>query len=55
MMKVTRFSQRRTILKDPVAGAWNNNLVLAPNGRLVMSISTACDDCIPASKWLLPS
>jgi hypothetical protein len=30
-----RFTRRAPILKGPVAGAENNNLVLAPNGRLV--------------------
>jgi glucose/arabinose dehydrogenase len=51
-LRGTRFARRRSVLRDPVARAWNNNLVLAPNGRLVMSISTSCDDCTPPSSWL---
>lgn len=40
-----RFAQRTLILRGPAAGAENNNLVLAPNGRLVMGISATCDHC----------
>ncbi|HEX3805750.1 MAG TPA: hypothetical protein VHV52_03120 [Gaiellaceae bacterium] len=40
-----RFTRRTLILRGPVAGAENNNLVLAPNGRLVMGISATCDHC----------
>ena len=39
------------ILDGPVAGGENNNLVLAPNGRLVMGVSASCDHCAPTSKW----
>ena len=39
------------IISGPVAGGENNNVVLAPDGRLVMGISAACDHCVPTSKW----
>jgi glucose/arabinose dehydrogenase len=39
------FARRTTILRGPVAGAENNNLVLAPSGRLVMGVSATCDHC----------
>jgi glucose/arabinose dehydrogenase len=47
----TRFGSRRTILEGPVAGGENNNLVLAPGGRLLMGVSSTCDHCRPASRW----
>jgi glucose/arabinose dehydrogenase len=46
-----RFSTRRTVLKEPRGHGWNNNLVKAPDGRLVMSISANCDHCTPRSPW----
>ena len=46
----TRFGTRRTILRGPVAGA-SNNAIAAANGRLLMSVSTTCDHCVPRSKW----
>jgi glucose/arabinose dehydrogenase len=45
------FRHQVVILDGPVVGGENNNLVLAPNGRLVMGISASCDHCVPASKW----
>jgi glucose/arabinose dehydrogenase len=47
----TRFSTRRTILVGPVPGGENNNIALAPDGRIMMGVSTSCDHCVPASKW----
>ena len=47
----TRFQSRRRILKEPAGHGWNDNLVLAPDGRLVMSISANCDHCTPRSPW----
>jgi glucose/arabinose dehydrogenase len=46
-----QFSSRRVILEGPVEGGENNNLALAPNGRVVMGVSALCDHCTPASKW----
>ena len=50
-LRGTRFTTRRSILRGPVAGGENNNLVLAPDGRLVLAVSSTCDHCAPASKW----
>jgi glucose/arabinose dehydrogenase len=47
----TRFANRTTILTEPRGHGWNNSIVAAPNGRLVMSISSACDRCAPTSRW----
>ena len=47
----TRFAQRELVLDGPVAGAENNNLVLAPDGRLVMGVSATCDHCTPRSRY----
>jgi glucose/arabinose dehydrogenase len=46
-----RFTTRRTVLKEPRGHGWNDNLVKAPDGRLVMSISANCDHCSPRSPW----
>src|SRR5262249_18370848 len=46
-----RFRTSQVILHGPVAGGENNNIVRAPNGRLVMGISAPCDHCVPKSKW----
>jgi glucose/arabinose dehydrogenase len=47
----TRFRERRTVLRGPVAGGENNNIVRAPDGRLLMGISSTCDHCVPPSRW----
>jgi glucose/arabinose dehydrogenase len=47
----TRFAARRRILAGPVPGGENNNIVLAPDGRILMGISASCDHCTPKSKW----
>jgi glucose/arabinose dehydrogenase len=46
-----RFTKRRTVLRGPVAGGENNNLVLAPDGRILMGVTASCDHCTPGSKW----
>jgi glucose/arabinose dehydrogenase len=46
-----RFARRTTILAEPGGHGWNNGIVHAPNGRMLMSISSACDHCTPASRW----
>ncbi len=46
-----RFRHRKVIVNGPVAGGENNNIVQAPNGRLVMGVSAACDHCVPSSRW----
>ena len=45
------FRHRRTVLRGPVANGENNNLVLAPDGRLVLAVSSTCDHCTPPSRW----
>jgi glucose/arabinose dehydrogenase len=50
-LRGTRFARRRTILSEPAGHGWNNSIVRAPNGRLVMSISSACDHCASTSRW----
>ncbi len=47
----TRFAHRRTVLREPAGHGWNDNLVVSPGGRLVMSISANCDHCTPRSPW----
>jgi glucose/arabinose dehydrogenase len=46
----TRFMRRTMILKGP-APAENNNLVVAPNGRLVMGVSASCDHCTTSPRF----
>ena len=47
----TRFGSRKTILTEPAGHGWNQDLVAAPDGRLVMSIASACDHCTKTSTW----
>lgn len=47
----SRFATPETILKGPAVRGENNNLVVSPDGRLVMGISAPCDHCTPASRW----
>jgi glucose/arabinose dehydrogenase len=46
-----RFRTRRTILAGPVTSGENNNIVRAPDGRLLMGISSTCDHCVPTSRF----
>jgi glucose/arabinose dehydrogenase len=50
-LRGTRFTTHATILTEPSRHGWNNAIVRAPDGRMVMSISSACDHCTPTSKW----
>jgi glucose/arabinose dehydrogenase len=45
------FGRQTTVLTGPVPGGENNNLIRAPDGRLLMGISSTCDHCVPKSKW----
>lgn len=47
----TRFATHRRILDGPVAKGENNELVLSPQGRLVMGVTASCDHCVPRSKY----
>lgn len=46
-----RFANRKVIVSGPVPGGENNNVLLAPDGSLLMGISSTCDHCVPASPW----
>jgi glucose/arabinose dehydrogenase len=46
-----RFLRRATILRGPAEGAENNNLVVAPDGRLVMGVSATCDHCAHPARY----
>lgn len=46
-----RFGEHWRILSGPAAGAENNLLVMAPDGRFVMGVSATCDRCVPASRF----
>jgi glucose/arabinose dehydrogenase len=50
-LRGTHFATRKTIVDGPVADGENNNVILAPDGRLVMGVSASCDHCVPSSKW----
>jgi len=47
----THFASRTTVLVGPKGSGENNNLVLAPDGRLLMGITATCDHCRPRSKY----
>jgi glucose/arabinose dehydrogenase len=47
----TRFTTHAIVLRGPVQGGENNDLVLAPNGRLLMGITATCDACLPHSRF----
>jgi glucose/arabinose dehydrogenase len=47
----TRFAHRKRILREPSGHGWNNGILRTSDGRLVMSISSACDHCKPKSMW----
>jgi len=44
------FGRRTLILRGPAA-AENNNLVLAPDGRLVLAVSANCDHCTTSPRY----
>jgi hypothetical protein len=46
-----RFTRRETILNGPVTGGENNNLVVSPDGRMLMGVSASCDHCVPSSRY----
>jgi len=50
-LRGTRFARRATIIREPSGHGWNNSIVAAANGRLIMSISSACDHCTSTSRW----
>jgi glucose/arabinose dehydrogenase len=44
----TRFQAHRTILTLPTGSGEVNELVLAPDGRMLMGITASCDHCTPS-------
>jgi glucose/arabinose dehydrogenase len=50
-LRGTRFARHRKILNGPVAGAENNLIAAAPDGRLMMGITATCDHCTPRSRF----
>jgi glucose/arabinose dehydrogenase len=46
----TAFATRRKILTLPAHVGESNNIVVAPNGRLLLGISASCDHCTPKSR-----
>jgi len=44
----TRFLEHRTILTLPTGSGEVNELVLAPDGRMLMGITASCDHCTPS-------
>lgn len=50
-LRGTHFQRRTTILREPAGHGWNDNIVQAPDGRMVMSISSPCDHCASSSAW----
>lgn len=46
-----RFTQHSKLLAGPAAGAENNLLAMAPDGRFLMGITATCDHCRPSSKY----
>jgi glucose/arabinose dehydrogenase len=50
-LRGTRFAARRTIVTLPSGVGEVNNIVLAPDGRMLVGISSPCDHCTPASRY----
>lgn len=46
-----RFTRHTRVLDGPAAGAENNLLAVAPDGRFVMGVSATCDHCTPSSAF----
>jgi glucose/arabinose dehydrogenase len=47
----THFAERRVVLRGPPGSGENNNLVLAPDGRILMGVSAPCDHCTPPTEY----
>ncbi len=46
-----RFGTHRTIVKLPTGVGEVNNIVLAPNGNMLLGITAPCDHCAPTSEY----
>jgi glucose/arabinose dehydrogenase len=47
----TTFTTHRTVVTLPTGVGEVNNIVLAPDGRLLVGVSAPCDHCTPTSKY----
>jgi len=47
----THFASHERIVELPVNVGKPGNIVLAPDGRMLMGISAPCDSCVPASEY----
>jgi glucose/arabinose dehydrogenase len=47
----TRFGRDDTVVAWPVDVGELDNLVVAPDGRLLAGVSAPCDHCVPSSPW----
>jgi glucose/arabinose dehydrogenase len=47
----SHFAKHRTILTLPSGVGEANEIVLSPDGRMLMGISAPCDHCVPTSKY----
>jgi glucose/arabinose dehydrogenase len=45
------FAQHEKIVTLPSGVGDSNQIVVAPDGRLLMGVSASCDHCVPTSKW----
>ena len=50
-LRATRFGAHRTIVTLPADVGEVNNIVLAPNGSMLLGITAPCDHCTPTSKY----
>jgi glucose/arabinose dehydrogenase len=46
-----RFTGHSRVLRGPLPEGENNQIVSAPDGRLIMGVSATCDHCQPTSQW----
>jgi glucose/arabinose dehydrogenase len=47
----TRFASHTTVVTWAADVGESNEIVLAPDGRLLLGVSAPCDHCVPASRW----
>lgn len=45
------FAEHEKIVTLPSGVGDSNQIVVAPDGRLLMGVSASCDHCVPTSKW----
>jgi glucose/arabinose dehydrogenase len=50
-LRGTRFGKHQTVITLPAGAGESNNIVQAPDGRMLVGISAPCDHCVPASTW----